>query len=188
MFGSNFLNTNLFKNGVQNYSVWFVLSVFAFACGWLINKTLGWLQGGKIVFSVTVATSILSIIMISIFHNYFMVGELVSEKLVLFTLRNVTLGAMGFFGMTVSEVFILQSDKKELLEKVDNYEKIQNQAEKQADLTVREAEVKAEKILLDAERKAKQFEDSENELLELIQSEKELIKQYEKEDSDNKNG
>lgn len=192
MFGSNFLNTNLFKEGVQNYSVWFVLSLFAFACGWLINKTLGWLHGGKVVFSVIIATIVLSLIMISIFHNYFQVGDLISEKIVLFTLRYVTLGAMGFFGMTVSEVFILQGERKKLNEKIDSYEKIKNKAEHEAELTIREAKVKAEKLLLEADRKAKQLENSknkiENELLELIQSEKELIKQYEKEDSDNKNG
>ncbi|MDP3580611.1 MAG: hypothetical protein Q8S39_01675, partial [Ignavibacteria bacterium] len=42
IFSSNFLSTDLFKAGYSNFSVWFVLSLFSFACGWLINKTLGY--------------------------------------------------------------------------------------------------------------------------------------------------
>ncbi len=42
MFASNFLNTNIFKFGDNNFAVWFVLSLLCFACGWYINRTLGW--------------------------------------------------------------------------------------------------------------------------------------------------
>lgn len=97
IFASNFLSTDIFKAGYQNFSVWFILSLFSFACGWLINKTLGYVHGGKIVFSVIVSTSFISAVMISLFSEYFGLSDLLVENLILFILRNITLGAMAFF-------------------------------------------------------------------------------------------
>jgi len=100
IFASNFLSTDLFKAGYQNFSVWFVLSVFAFACGWLINKTLGYNHGGKIVFSVIVASAFVSILMISLFSEYFGLSALLVENMILYILRNITLGSMAFSNQT----------------------------------------------------------------------------------------
>lgn len=67
IFASDFLNTSLFNFGDRNFAVWFVLSILCFACGWYINRSLGWQRGGRIVFSVTVAATILSIAIIVFF-------------------------------------------------------------------------------------------------------------------------
>ena len=80
MFASNFLNTNLFKFGEDSFAVWFVLSVMCFACGWFIDKTLGWRYGGKVVFSTIIAVAIISVLMISFFRDYFAANELLSEN------------------------------------------------------------------------------------------------------------
>src|ERR1035437_10315465 len=94
VFASNFLSTDLFKAGFQNFSVWFVLSMFSFACGWLINKTLGYNHGGKIVFAVIVTSAFVSSIMISFYSGYFCLSDLLVETIILYILRNITLGAM----------------------------------------------------------------------------------------------
>ncbi len=183
MFASNFLNTNLFKFGDNNFAVWFVLSVLCFACGWFINKTLGWRSGGKIVFSMIISVTIISVLMISFFRDYFAANELLTENLILYSLRDITLGAMAFFGMSVVEILTLQKEFLVLKEKFNVYENLAIDAKKEAELELREAKIHAQKIINDAELNAKNIflkkERIEQELKEFIQAEKELIKRYE---------
>lgn len=185
LLSSNFLSTNLFSFSFESFTVWFVLSLFAFACGWLINKTIGWTIGGRMVFAVIVAASLISILLVSLFDGYFSQENILTENIILYTLRDITLGVMGFFGMSVSEIFILQkenaalkSDKKCLNQKIED----QN---KEAKMIVDSAKLKAEKIVFEAEKKAKRIievkESSEQKLKELIRIEKELLKKYEEE-------
>jgi hypothetical protein len=183
MFASNFLNTSLFKFGEDSFAVWFVLSVMCFACGWFIDKTLGWRSGGKVVFSTIIAVAIISVLMISFFRDYFAANELLSENLILYSLRDITLGAMAFFGMSVVEILTKQRDFLIMKEKLSYYEDLVKDAKKEAELELKEAKVSAKKILNDAELEAKNTilrkERIEKELKEFIQAEKELIKKYE---------
>lgn len=183
MFFSNFLNSDLFTSGFQSFAVWFVLSIFAFACGWLINKTLGWTHGGKVVFAVIVAGAFISVLIVSFFSDYFGVGVLLSEDMILYTLRNVTLGAMGFFGMAVCEVFLEQKELTTVKEKLEKFEKNEELVKKEAELILRDANTKAERMLLNAEKKANDLSGIKNSLekqiREFIISERELLKKYE---------
>jgi hypothetical protein len=85
LFISNFLTTNIFDFGNSNFTVWFVLSVICFACGWYINKTLGWQLGGKVIFSIIIAATLLGIIAITYFRDYFSPNELLTENLILYS-------------------------------------------------------------------------------------------------------
>ena len=87
IFASNFLDTKLFTFGDLNFAVWFILSVFSFACGWLINTTLGWKFGGRVVFAVIVATTIISVLLISVFKEYFGTSQFIAENLILYSLQ-----------------------------------------------------------------------------------------------------
>ncbi len=183
MFASNFLNTNLFNFSGNYFAVWFVLSVLCFACGWFINKTLGWRYGGKVVFSMIIAVTIISVLMISFFRDYFAANDLLTENLILYSLRDITLGAMAFFGMSVVEILTLQRDFLVLKEKFKVYEELNLDAKKEAALELKDAKIQAQKIINDAELNAKNTflkkERIEKELKEFIQAEKELIKKYE---------
>lgn len=183
MFASNFLNAQLFNFGDNNFTVWFILSILCFACGWYINKTLHWHLGGKIVFATIIAATFISIIMISVLRDYFSSGQLLTENLILHSLRNITLGAMAFFGMAVTEVFTLQKNVSVLNEKEKLLQDLGRDPKKEAELEIREARINAKKIINDAEASAKNIilkkERIENELKEFIQAEKELIKKYE---------
>lgn len=186
IFASDFLSTEIFKAGFQNFSVWFVLSLFAFACGWLINKTLGYVHGGKVVFAVIVGATFVSVVMISVFSDYFGLSDLLVESMILFTLRNITLGAMAFFGMAVCELIHLQ--KEQVADKVATAEsqKILFLARKEAQNIVDDAKIRADKIVYDAQKNADEFQDRKNRLeqkiKEFITAEKELIKSYEAEE------
>jgi len=183
MFSSNFLNTSLFKFGENSFAVWFVLSIMCFACGWFIDKTLGWRIGGKAVFSTIISVSIISVLMISFFRDYFAANELLSENLILYSLRDITLGSMAFFGMCVVEILMVQKEFLVMKEKLNHYENLILDVKKEAELELKEARINAQKILNDASFEAKNTilrkERIEKELREFIQVEKELIKKYE---------
>jgi hypothetical protein len=183
LFISNFLNTNLFDFGQLNFAVWFVLSIFSFSCGWFINRVLGWQHGGKIVFAIIIAVTIVSLFIIIFFNEYFAAAELLTENIILYSLRNITLGAMGFFGMAVQEVLGSERESVVLKEKIKVYEQTMLDAKREAELTLKEAKVKAQKLINDAELHAKNTllkkERIESELKEFIHTERELIKKYE---------
>jgi len=183
LFISNFLNTNLFDFGQLNFAVWFVLSIFSFSCGWFINRVLGWQHGGKIVFAIIIAITIVSLFVIIFFNEYFAAAELLTENIILYSLRNIMLGAMGFFGMALQEVLGSERESVILKEKIKVYEQTMLDAKREAELTLREAKVAAQKLVNDAELHAKNTilkkERIEKELNEFIHTERELIKKYE---------
>jgi len=183
IFASDFLNTSLFNFGDRNFAVWFVLSLLCFACGWYINRTLGWQHGGRVVFAVIVSITLISIAIIIFFDEYFGTFEILTENLILFSLRNITLGAMGIFGMAIQEIVSGEKEAMILREKVKVLEATSTDSKKEAELLLREAHIKADKIINDSEAQAKNTvlkkERIEAELKEFIQTERELIKRYE---------
>lgn len=183
IFASDFLNTSLFNFGDRNFAVWFVLSILCFACGWYINRSLGWQLGGKVVFAVIVAVTIISVAIIIFFNEYFGTFELLTENLILFSLRNITLGAMGIFGMAIQEILSGEKEALILREKVKVLEATAADSKKEAELLMREARLNADKIVSEAEATATNIflkkERIEQELKEFIQTERELLKRYE---------
>ncbi len=184
MFSSNFLNKKLFGFDDQNFAVWFVLSVLCFICGWYINQSLGWHFGGRVVFSIIVAATFISILLITFFWEYFSATQLITENLLLYSLRNIMLGAMSYFGMAVAEVLMLQKELIVFQEKQKIIDVKGKDLKKEAELELREAKIKAQKMVNDAESEAKEImmkkERMERDLKEFIRTEKEFIKKYEK--------
>ncbi len=187
IFFSNFLGADLISGEIYKFTVWFVLSLFAFACGWIINLTLGWEYGGKITFAVIVAATLLSLVLILAFVGYFEQSEekavLPMDTLVLYSLRNIFLGLMGVFGMAVSNVFQLQRKVEKMSAGWQGSEKIIQNAEKESEIIVKEAKLNADKIITDAKKQANQIIEVRNkierQIKEFIQIEKDLIKKYE---------
>ncbi|HKI78248.1 MAG TPA: ATP synthase F0 subunit B [Ignavibacteriaceae bacterium] len=183
MFSSNFMNTNLFNYGENNFAVWFILSLFCFACGWFIDRTLNWITGGKVIFATIVAATFISVLVITFFKDYFEFNTMLSENIILYSLRNITLGAMGYFGMAVAEILHLEKDYASVKEKLKMYEEGIQDSKKQAENIIKEAQINAQKILNDAIADAQNIflkkERIEEELKNFIEVEKELIKKYE---------
>jgi cyclopropane fatty-acyl-phospholipid synthase-like methyltransferase len=90
---------------------------------------------------------------------------------------------MAIFGMSVVENLTLQRDLLILQERLKIFEGNFIDSKKEAELEIREAKLKAQKITNDADLYAKNTvlkkERIEKELKEFIQAEKELIKKYE---------
>lgn len=186
LFASNFLSTDIFNNSTHSFTVWFVLSIFTFACGWLIDRTLGWNYGGKLVFALIVASVIISDFMIGIFGNYFGVNNLLTENLILYSLRNIVLGSMALFGMAVSEVAhlrfgFIESEEETVIEESKPLTLID-----EAEYVLKDAKLKADKIIFEAEKKYEELSNQkkhvETQLREFIQVERDVIHKYETED------
>jgi hypothetical protein len=180
IFISNFLNTELFGVEIVNFTVWFILSLFIFAIGWITNNVFGWVKGGKIVFTVNVAMAVFSAMLVSFFSDYFLTENLLFENIILYSLRNIFLGSMAFFGMALSELI----DKQKEVENFKNQdsELLLNDAKKKAELLLREAGLEAEKLIFEANKKAANILEQKNilerKLQEFIDVEKEIIKKY----------
>jgi F0F1-type ATP synthase membrane subunit b/b' len=130
-----------------------------------------------------IAVTIISVLMISFFRDYFSANELLTENLILYSLRDIMLGAMAFFGMAVVEILTTQKESMVIKEKLKTYEDLVRDAKKEAELEIKEAKIDAKKIINDAEADAKNIilkkERIERDLKEFIHAEKELIKRYE---------
>ena len=181
IFASNFLSTDLFKAGYQNFSVWFVLSIFAFACGWLINKTLGYNHGGKVVFAVIVACAFITVFMVSFFKEYFGLSDLLVENMILYILR-----AISLFGMAVCELMIMQREGNAAKLKLDEMKNMMTNAQREVNVMIDEARVKSERLLYEAQQNADEIINRKNQieqrLKEFIAIEREIIKKYESEE------
>ncbi|PID59502.1 MAG: hypothetical protein CR986_05560 [Ignavibacteriae bacterium] len=181
IFISNFLNTEIFNQEIINFTVWFILALFVFATGWATNTTLDWVHGGKVVFSVIVAMVFVSSFLVSFFSNFFSTENLVFENIILYSLRNIFLGSIAFFGMSLSELITKQRE-------IENYknqdnEKLLREAERKSEIILKEATVEAENIILKANKKASAVIEQKNilqqRLKDFIDIEKEVIKNYE---------
>ncbi|NOX19534.1 MAG: hypothetical protein GXO87_14800 [Chlorobi bacterium] len=186
IFISNFLSSNIFGEAFENFAVWFVISVFIFASGWFMNNTFGYITGGKILFAVIVAATAVSVLMVFIFKEYFNVSNLLVESLILYSLRNIFLGAMGFYGLALNENMILQKEVESLKAKNVNVDRIIDDAKKESSIIVADAKIKAERLIFKAQKNSTNVVEMKNtierNLKQFIQTERELIRKYEKED------
>lgn len=184
IFLSDFLNTRLFETMLQTFSAWFILSVLVFALGWIIDKSFGWIVGGKVVFVSIIISIIFSFTFISLFNGYLEMPSPLLEDMILFILRNITLGAMGYFGMAIAEVTSNEAVIKAQGEIEKSTELMIENAKKEADLIITEAKQKINAEKIAAQEEINELVRSELELKkklnELISSEKEILKKYSK--------
>jgi vacuolar-type H+-ATPase subunit H len=124
--------------------------------------------------------------MVFVFKEYFNVSNLLVESLILYSLRNIFLGAMGFYGMALNENMILQKEVESLKAKNANVDRIIDDAKKEASIIVADAKIKAERLIFEAQKNSTNVVEMKNKiernLKQFIQTERELIRKYEKED------
>lgn len=187
VFCSNFVDPDFLRlggtAGGYNFAIWFVLAVFSFACGYFMNKSLGWVNGGKMAFAIIVFGAVSGLGVSLLFPEYFLMKAASFEKFLIYVLRGVMLGSFSYFGMAISEVFRLDRDLHATETKLKAFEDTLRDAKKEADLILKDVQIKAAKITNDAEANAKNIllkkERIEKELQEFIQIEKELLRKYE---------
>ncbi len=184
---SMFLNVEIFRSPLQTFSAWFVLSVLTFTVGWAIDKFFGWVYGGKVIFVTIIISVLFSLGFAVFFGEYFYISNPFLEDLLFYGLRGILLGSMAFFGMAVSETV----RRETLCEIYDSIEKetelkLKN-AEEKASLIIEKAELEAEKILSEAKNNVgklnRQYEELMLKIETLINTEKNILKKYEENNS-----
>jgi len=182
IFLSDFLNTRMFETILQTFSAWFIFSVLVFALGWIIDKSFGWIVGGKVVFVSIIISIIFSFIFISLFNQYLEMPSPLLEDIILFILRNITLGAMGYFGMAIAEITSNEAIIKAQGEIEKSTDLMIENAKKEAELIITEAKQKINAEKIAAQEDINELVRSELELKkrlnELISFEKEILKKY----------
>jgi len=182
-----FIDKNFLGIGDLNFLAWFSINLFSFICGWVLNKITNWKNSTRLCFVAILASLIIALGIVIYFKDFFNIQRALVENLVAIGFQIVFVGLMSLFGVTTSEVFRLQKELIEMLIRKESYEKLILDAKKEASLEIREAKLKAEQIIRDAEwreriaREKKQ--QIEKQLREFIEIEKQLIAKYEKKEN-----
>jgi len=175
---SNSLNTNIFANSNYTFLVWFVLMLMSFVIGWVINYSFKWEKGIKTIFIVIFSSIFLSLVIVALFRNSFDLNTTLLGNFVLYSLRIFVLGSISIFGLSVAE-----NIKNEKITIGKTNEEPENNLSNNSDFFIKEAKLRAEKIIFDAEKEANKINERktqiEIQLRELIHTEREVIRNYE---------
>jgi len=175
---SNSLNTNIFANSNYTFLVWFVLMLMSFVIGWVINYSFKWEKGIKTIFIVIFSSIFLSLVLVALFRNSFDLNTTLLGNFVLYSLRIFVLGSISIFGLSVAE-----NIKNEKITIGKTNEEPENNLSNNSDFFIKEAKLRAEKIIFDAEKEANKINERktqiEIQLRELIHTEREVIRNYE---------
>jgi len=152
--------------------------LFSFGAGWLMNSGFKWEVGIKTISLVTFASVILSLTIVALFKNSFELSDSIIDNFILYSLRVFVLGMFSIFGLSIAEIVKLQK----LV--IKNNEEPSSISE--SELVIKEAKFAAEKIIFEAQKESKNMNERktnmEIQLRELIQTERELIRNYEKDE------
>jgi len=174
---SNSLNTNMFTNSSSTFLVWFVLMLMSFFIGWVINNSFKWEKGIKTIFIVIFSSIFLSLVIVALFRNSFDLNTTLLGNFVFYSLRVFVLGSISIFGLSVAENI---KNGKIISEKTNQVS--ENNLSNNSDFLIKEAKLKAEKIIFDAEKEANKINERkvqiEIQLRELIHTEREVIRNY----------
>lgn len=177
---STLLNTNFFVNENYTFLVWFIIMFAAFASGRFMSHAFSRYSGAKTIIIVTAIATIFNIGVVATFSEKFSVHSTLIGNLVLYGLRATVLGFSAFFGLIFTE-------DDEIIEETELNEDSHEVSKGESDLVIREAKLKAQKIIFEAQKKAKKIQENkkkiEVELRELIHTEREVIRNYENEDT-----
>ena len=175
---SNLLSAKLLLISNHHFTIWFIFLLFSFGTGWLMNSGFKWDLGVKTISIVTFASVIISLTIVALFKDSFDISNSIIDNFILYSLRVFVLGMFSIFGLSIAEVVKLQ---KVIIEKLES-----SSSEDEAAFALKEAKLKAEKIIFEAEKASKNINERkmkvEIQLRELIQTEREVIRNYESED------
>ena len=148
-----------------------------------MNSGFKWEVGVKVISIVTLVSVIVSLVIVSLFKNSFDIDNSLIDNFIHYSLRVFVLGMFSVFGLSIAETIKL---KKVIVENEDDEYYEDSPKKSESELVIKEAKLKAEKIIFEAEKEAQNINDRktqiEIQLRELIQTEREVIRNYERED------
>lgn len=180
------LSNNLFIDQKFTFAIWFILLLATFTLGWLMHSGFKWKNGIKIILITTVIAVIIGLTIVMLFSGSFEKSSSFLGNIVSYALRIVTLGLSGIFGLSIAENV---KNEKIASQSIGEQSQPENDIVDKTEYYIKEAKLKAEKIVFDAEKNIQQIQERkkqiEIQLRELIHTEREVIRSYENEDSNN---
>lgn len=154
-----------------------------------MNSGFKWENGIKVISIITFVSVVLSLALVVLFRDSFDLNSSIIDNFILYSLRVFVIGIFSIFGLSIAEVTKL---KNETIENEDNKNDESLPKNNESEYVIKEAKLKAEKIIFEAEKEAQNINERkvrvEIQLRELIQTEREVIRNYEKEyDTSNDN-
>lgn len=183
LFLSNFGETQLVSFYPYGFGFWFVILFFMACFGFIISYLFGLKTSLWIITITFISISFISSLLMLIKSDLFLLAE---KSLAMFVLQILKLGLASIFGLL--GVLIWQNIflSKELVradEKIKFYEKNVLDAKREAELLKKEAEVKANEMILDTKKKVQELEklkrDLEIKLREFLQLELSVLDKHE---------
>ena len=179
---SNLLNANLFVNSEYTFAVWFILLLVSFVVGWLMGNGFMWTEGRRTISIIIAISVVISLIFVATFRSDFDMNNTLLGNLVLYSLRIFVLGSSAIFGLSIS--INAKSENISVDDSIIDTTPSISISDKE-EYYIKEAKLKAEKIIFEAEKEVQKIKDSkaqmERELRELIHTEREVIRSYENE-------
>lgn len=143
-----------------------------------MNSGFKWDFGIKTISIIIFASVIMSLTIVALFKDSFDLSSSIIDNFILYSLRVFVLGIFSVFGLSIAEIVKLN---KVIIENNDSPTRIG-----ESEYVIKEAKLKAERIIFEADKEAKNINERkmqiEIQLRELIQTEREVIRNYERED------
>jgi len=148
-----------------------------------MNFSFKWENGIKAISIVTFSSVIISLLLVALLRNSFDLDSSLVDNFIHYSLRIFVLGLFSIFGLSIAEILRL---KNVTIVGEDEEDVESSPRNSESEYVIKEAKLKAEKIIFEAEKEAKNINERKNQieiqLRELIQTEREVIRNYEKED------
>ncbi len=183
LFISNFGETQILTLMPRGFSFWFVILVFAGCFGFIISYLVGLKKSLWTVGIAFLVISFTSILLGLIKPSIFGIVQLNIAVLFLQVLKIALASVFGILGLMLWQNTNLSQELIKAHEKLNFYEKNLLDAKREAELLKKEAEIKAEEVLLDAKKKIQELErlkrDLEIKIREFLQIELSVLEKHE---------
>ncbi len=183
IFFSNFGETQIVNFYPYGFGFWFVVMFFAICLGLIISYLFGLRESLWIVLITFLGISVVSALIVVIKPNYLKVENAALANLVLQILKIGLSSVFGLLGVLIWQNIFLSKELLRAEEKIKFFERNVLDAKREAEILIKEAEVKANEIIFDAKKKVQELEklkrDLEIKIREFLQIELAVLDKHE---------
>lgn len=183
IFFSNFGGTQIVNFYPYGFGYWFVVMFFAACLGFIVSYLFGLRESLWIVLITFLGISVITTLLVIIKPVYLKLDTASLANVVLQILKIGLSSVFGLLGILIWQNIFLSKELVRSEEKIKFYERNVLDAKKEAEVLIKEAEVKANEIIFDAKKKVQELEklkrDLELKIREFLQTELAVLDKHE---------
>jgi phage-related holin len=183
IFFSNFGETQIVNFYPYGFGYWFVVMFFATCLGFIISYLFGLRESLWIILITFLGISVISALLGIIKPVYLKLDSVSLANVVLQILKIGLSSVFGILGVLIWQNIFLSKELVRAEEKIKFYERNVLDAKKEAEVLIKEAEIKANEIIFDAKKKVQELEklkrDLEVKIREFLQIELAVLDKHE---------